>query len=75
MSEVEDSGYKYLGVLEWAYIKKNEMKDKVRQSYLRKIKLVAKSKFYSGILIKAKTVWVVSAVRYSTGILGLRDYE
>jgi len=43
MKEVEEAGYKYLGVLEGAGIKNKEMKEKVGGEYLRRVKLVAKS--------------------------------
>ena len=60
---------KYLGVLEGAGIKLAEMKEKVRNEYLRRVKLVARSKLNAGNLIKAVNVWAVSVVRYTAGIL------
>ena len=41
MKEVDDAGYKYLGVLEGACIMTKEMKTLVRKEYLRRIKLVS----------------------------------
>jgi len=52
MKEVEESGYKYLGVLEGAKIKNREMKEKVKKEYLRRVKLLAKSRLYAGNLIR-----------------------
>ncbi|KXJ19770.1 hypothetical protein AC249_AIPGENE21527 [Exaiptasia diaphana] len=52
-----------------------EMKQKVRDEYLRRVKLVAKSKLYGGNLIKAINAWAVSVVRYSAGILDWSDRE
>ena len=75
MKEVDANGYKYLGVLEGADIKNREMKDKVSGEYLRRVKLVAKSKLYGGNVIKALNVWAVSVVRYSAGILDWSDKE
>ncbi|KXJ09461.1 Retrovirus-related Pol polyprotein from type-1 retrotransposable element R2 [Exaiptasia diaphana] len=75
MSEMDESGYKYLGVLEGADIMQKEMKQKVRDEYLRRVKLVAKSKLYGGNLIKAINAWAVSVVRYSAGILDWSDRE
>lgn len=51
------------------------MKVKVRKQYLRRIKLMIKSKLCGGILIKEINDQVVSAARYGAGILDLRDSE
>lgn len=75
MKEVDEEGYKYLGVLEGADIMQKEMKEKVRQEYLKRVKLVAKSKLYGGNLIKAVNAWAVAVVRYSAGILEWKDRE
>ena len=75
MKEVEDVGYKYLGVLEGAGIMQREMKEKVRGEYLRRVKLVAKSKLYGGNLIRAINAWAIGVVRYSAGILEWSDRE
>ena len=69
IQDVDEEGYKYLGVLEGAGIKVAEMKEKVRNEYLRRVKLVARSKLNAGNLIKAVNVWAVSVVRYTAGIL------
>ena len=52
MKELDQNGYKYLGVLEGADIMNREMKKKVKEEYLRRVKLVAKSRLYAGNLIK-----------------------
>jgi len=75
MKEVDESGYKYLGVLEGADIKNKEMKEKVRKEYLRRVKLLAKSKLYGGNLIKGINAWAVSVVRYTAGILEWSERE
>ena len=75
MKEVDKEGYKYLGVLEGADILNRDMKEKVRKEYLRRVKLVAKSKLYGGHLIRAVNVWAVSVVRYSAGVLDWSDRE
>ena len=69
MGEVDENGYKYLGVLEGADIMQKEMKEKVRQEYMKRVKLVAKSKLYGGNLIKAINAWAIGVVRYNAGIL------
>ena len=75
MREVDQSGYKYLGVLEGADIMQKEMKEKVRSEYLRRVKLVARSKLYGGHLIRAINAWAIGVVRYSAGVLDWSDRE
>ena len=48
MGKVDENEYKYLGVLEGEDIMQKEMKEKVRQEYMKRVKLVAKSKLYGG---------------------------
>ena len=69
MKEVDDNGYRYLGVLEGAGIMNKEMKKKVKEEYSRRVKLVAKSRLYAGNLIKGVNAWAVSMVRCSAGVL------
>ena len=42
--EIEEGGYKYLGILEYDRVKEREMKDKFRNEYFRRTELVLKSK-------------------------------
>ena len=49
MKEVDASGYKYLGVLVGADIMTRESKDLVRKVYLRRVKLVEKSRLCDGV--------------------------
>ena len=69
MKEVDEKGYKYLGILEGAQIRTREMKELVKKEYFRRVKAVAKSKLYAGNLIKGVNAWAVSVVRYSAGVL------
>ena len=73
MGEVDENGYKYLGFLEGADIMQKEMKKKVRQEYMKRVKLLAKSKLYGGNLIKAVNAWAICVVRYSAEILDWSD--
>ena len=68
MKEVDDAGYKYLGVLEGACIMMKEMKALARKEYLRR---VAISQFYGGSLVKAVNTclaeleeWIIRGGRY-----------
>ena len=69
MNEVEEEGYKYLGVLQDAVAKNKEMKEKVGKEYLRRVKLLSKSKLYAGNLVRGINAWAVGVIRYSAGIL------
>ena len=42
MKEVDESGYKYLGVLEGTDIKGKEIKEKVSREYFKRVKLLAR---------------------------------
>ena len=43
MKEVDENGYKYLGVLQTEEVMDKEMKRRVRDEYLRRVRLLAKS--------------------------------
>ena len=47
----------------------NEMKDKVKQEYYRRVRKVLKTKLNSGNVFKAINTWAVSVVRYSAAFL------
>jgi len=59
---VKEDAYKYPDVLETDQIKYNEMKDKVKTEYLRRVKRVLQSKLNAGNMIGAINTWVVSSV-------------
>lgn len=67
--ETDNGGYKYLGILELDDIMHKEMKEKVKTTYLKRLKLILKSKLNSRNLINAINTWAVSVVRYSAGIV------
>ena len=46
------------------------MKGKVKGEYFRRLKVLLKSKLYSGNLIKAINVWAAAVIRYSAGVVG-----
>ena len=69
MKELDQSGYKYLGVLTGSNILHGDMKEKLRKEYFLKVKLVAKSKLYGGHLIRVVNVCAASVVRCSAGVL------
>ena len=69
IKEVEKDGYKYLGILELDNIKEKEMKDKFKYEYLRRTRLIVKSKLNGNNIVKAINVWTISLLRYGAGLL------
>ena len=67
--EIEKGGYKYLAILEYDGVKEQEMKDKFRNEYFRRTKLILKSKLNGRNKIIALNTWAVSILRYGSGIL------
>ena len=70
IKEVEQNGYKYLGILEYKKIKENEMKENFWRKYLRRIKLIMKSKLND----RNKTM-AVYLIRYGAGIMKWTNSE
>ena len=66
----EGESYKNLDVLEADKVMVNEMKDKVKKEYYRRVKKVLETKLNSGNVFKAINTWAVSVVRYSAAFLG-----
>ena len=59
----EGESYKYLGVLEADEVIVNEMKDKVKKTYYRRVRKLLGTKLNSGKVFKAINSWDVSVVR------------
>ena len=60
---VEKNGYKYLGILEYNKTKKSKMKRNFRREYLRRTKLIMKSRLNGRNKIIAIKTWTVSLMR------------
>ena len=67
--EIDEGGYKYLGILEYDRVKEQEMKDKFRNEYFRRTNLILKIKLNGRNKIMALNIWAVSILRYGAGIL------
>ena len=67
--ELEDEGYKYLGILEANDILHKEMKALVTKEYIRRVKKVLKSQLHGRNSIQAINTWAVPVIRYGAGIL------
>ena len=68
MKGIDESGYKYLGILQTDKIKEKEMKGKFRKEYLRRLRLILRSKLNGRNKIIAVNTWAVSIMRYGAGI-------
>ena len=69
MKDVSEEGYKYLGVLQNESMMNRVMKSRIKEEYLRRLKLLAKSKLYARTLIDGINCWVIGVVRDNGGIL------
>ena len=73
--EIEEDGYKYLGILEYDRIKEQEMKDQFRNDYFRRVKLILKNELNGKNKIIALNTWVVSLIKYGAGMLKWNNNE
>ena len=73
--EVEDGGYKYLGILEVDCILHQEMKAKVKTEYIRRVKKLLSSNLNGKNLISAINTWAIPVIRYGAGILEWTNSE
>ena len=71
----EGEGYKYLGILEADGVKNNEMKEKIKTEYFRRIRNFLKSKLNAGSIFQAINSRAVSIIRYGAGIVGWNKEE
>ena len=69
MKDVSEEGYKYLGVLQNEQVMNDEMIGKVSDEYLRRVKLLARSKLNAGNMIAGVNCWAIGVMRYSAGIV------
>ena len=73
MKEVDEEGYKYLGVLQKDGHLDTEMKTKVEDEYFRRLGLLLESELYAGNLIAGINSWAIGIVRYTAGVLSWGD--
>ena len=57
--EIDDTDYKYLGILEYDKMKEKKMKDMFVTGYKRRLKLVLKSKLNGQNKIMAINTWAL----------------
>ena len=75
MKNIEEGGYKYLGILEADGVKHEEMKDQIKKEYIRRVRNILKSKLNGGNIILAINSRAVSIVRYGAGIISWTKME
>ena len=63
--EFDENGYKYLGVLQTDSMMNGKIKKSIRVEYLRRVKLLARSKLNGGNVIAGINAWAIGVVRYS----------
>ena len=69
ITKIEKNGYKYLGILEYNKIKESKMKENFRREYLRRTKLIMKSRLNGRNKIIAINTCGVSLMRCGAGIV------
>ena len=69
MRNIEEGGYKYLGILEADGIKHDEMKKQLKKEYIRRVRNALILKLNGGNIISAINSRAVSIVRYGAGII------
>ena len=69
LKQMDEDVYKYLGILTCNQVMDRERKAIFRKEYIRRLKLVLKSKLNRRNKILAINTWAVSLLRYSGGII------
>ena len=69
IGEVEEEGYRYLGILLLDQTPNTKMKGKITAEYVRRVKKLCRSKLNGGNLISSINAWAVGVVRHSAGIV------
>ena len=75
MKDIDETGYTYLGILETDKIKEKEMKEKFSKEYLRRLRLILRSKLNGRNKIMAVNTYAASVIRYGGGILWYKIYQ
>jgi len=72
IKDIEKEGYKYLGILEFDFVKENDMIRNFQREYFRRARLVMRSRLNGRNKIRALNTWAISLLRYGAGILNWR---
>ena len=72
--DIDETGYRYFGIIEGNEIKHQEMK-KIKKEYIKRLKEILKSKLNSENTVKAINTWAVPVIRYSASIVDWKNSE
>ena len=75
IADADSRGYRYLGILELDFIMIGDMKAKVKETFLTRLKLLLKSMLNPPDLITAINSWAVAAFRYSAALIDWTEEE
>ena len=59
IGEIEEEGYKYLGILQLDQTLNTKMKGKITSEYIRRVRKLRRSKFNRGNLVDGINTWAV----------------
>ena len=65
----EGDTYKYLGILQADKVKYDEMKDKVKTEYKRRVRKILETKLNGNNITKGINTWAIALLRYSAAFL------
>ena len=72
IKDIDETGYKYLGIIEGEELKHQEMK-KIKKECIKRLKVILKSKLNSRNTVIAICTWAVPVIRYSAGIFDWKN--
>ena len=75
IGEIDNNGYKYLGIMERSDICKEQMKRSVKTEYFKRVRLALKSRLNAANVFQAINIWAVPTVRYGAGIIQFAKEE
>ena len=75
IKDIDETGYKYLEIIEGEEIKHQEMKEKINKEYIKILKAILKSKLNSGNTVKTINTWAVPVIRSSASIVDWKNSE
>uniref|UniRef100_A0A1X7TDD6 Reverse transcriptase domain-containing protein n=1 Tax=Amphimedon queenslandica TaxID=400682 RepID=A0A1X7TDD6_AMPQE len=75
VKEIEEEGYRYLGILEKDEILSQTMKEKIMGEYYRRLRLILRSKLNGKNKMMGINMWVVAVIWYGGGIVDWRQEE
>ena len=75
ITDIDETGYKHLLIIEGEEIKHKEMKEKIKKEYIKILKAILKSKLNSGNTVKAINSWAVPVIRHSAGIVDWKNSQ